>query len=283
MRSRPFPRCLTVGRWSALALLWIAVVSCVGSSEPVLIPTPQTRIPPAPPVQKPTEPPSMAVPAPQPPLSSALPAIRFTIQVGAFSTSDRAARLAARLQAAGVDAYCFVDDDQLYKVRFERFDSREAAWKRAMELQSRELIGTFYIVHPNPATDDVDPKFALRKRIVQTARRFIGVPYHWGGVSRVDGFDCSGLTMTVYRLNGLELPRSAYAQYRAGTPVNRDALEPGDLVFFVTNRSRRVSHVGIYSGRNRFVHAPGRGKRIRSSSLSNRYFKRRYKGARRYF
>jgi cell wall-associated NlpC family hydrolase len=89
--------------------------------------------------------------------------------------------------------------------------------------------------------------------------------------------------MTVYRLNGLELPRRAIAQYRTGEPVARQSLREGDLVFFATGRRGQVSHVGIYAGQGKFIHAPGRGKSIRTASLDNGYFRSRYKGARRYF
>ena len=88
--------------------------------------------------------------------------------------------------------------------------------------------------------------------------------------------------MTVYRLNGLELPRNSRSQYQTGRPVPRNALEKGDLVFFATGSRNRVSHVGIYSGRGQFIHAPGKGKTIRTASLSSRYFQERYAGARRY-
>ncbi len=224
-------------------------------------------------------------PAPAPlvvPEAPRLPTIQFTIQAGAFSTSDRAALYAERLEAAGLDAYYFIDTDGLYKVRFERFETREAALARALALQSRGLIEAFYIIHPVPGAHQADVRRNLQESIVETARRFLGIPYRWGGASVRDGFDCSGLTMTVYRLNGLELPRNAYSQYHAGTPVAGHALEPGDLVFFATGKSHRISHVGIYTGDGRFIHAPGRGKRIRTASLSNGYFKPRYKGARRY-
>ena len=70
--------------------------------------------------------------------------------------------------------------------------------------------------------------------------------------------------------------------FRTGNPVARRDIQQGDLVFFATGRSRRVSHVGIYSGGSHFIHAPGRGKSIRTASLENSYFRSRYKGARRY-
>ena len=214
---------------------------------------------------------------------SPLPAIQFTIQVGAFSTIGRAARYAEHMKSNGLDAYYFIDTDGLYKVRFERFDEKEAARERALALQARGLISDFFIIRPGPAGSRIDPHERLQESLVQTARRFIGIPYRWGGESASIGFDCSGLTMTVYRLNGLELPRNAYSQYHAGTPVKRNDLVPGDLVFFATGRSSRISHVGIYVGEERFIHAPGRGKRIRTAALSNGYFRPRYKGARRYY
>ena len=115
-----------------------------------------------------------------------------------------------------------------------------------------------------------------------TAERFIGVPYRWGGESTVDGFDCSGLTMVVYQLNGLDLPRTSAEQWRAGRPVDRDEMNRGDLVFFAT-RGGRVSHVGIYLGGDTFLHAPSRGNPIQTASLSSDYYRARYVGARAYF
>ncbi len=208
-----------------------------------------------------------------------LPTIAYTIQVGAFSTVERAARYAEHLAAAGLDAFHFIDRDGLSKVRFERFDSKAAARRRAQSLKARGLIEDFYIVRPGRTTG----RGAREEDLVRTARRFIGSPYRWGGTSARRGFDCSGLAMTVYRLNGYELPRSAAAQHGAGTPVARRDVRPGDLVFFATGRTGRVSHVGIYTGGGNFIHAPGRGKTIRTAALDNSYFRPRYKGARRYF
>jgi len=88
--------------------------------------------------------------------------------------------------------------------------------------------------------------------------------------------------MTAYHLNGLNLPRSSKEQYKAGVPVKGSQLLRGDLVFFASSRGQNVSHVGIYAGDNTFIHAPGRGKKVRIDLLSNRYFKSRYVGARTY-
>ncbi len=216
-------------------------------------------------------------------MSPSVPSIVYTIQVGAFSSAARAARLSEKLQQVGLDSYYFVDTDMYYKVRFERFDTKAVARQRALDLQQRGLIEVYYIVSPLSDSRRSNTAVNLQVKLVRTAHQFIGTPYRWGGVSAKTGFDCSGLTMTVFRLNGLHLPRSARSQFRAGRAVSKRALRQGDLVFFDTARRSRVSHVGIYIGGGRFVHAPGRGKDIRTADLNSSYFKRRYVGARRYF
>jgi len=264
--------------WSTLqlrlvsALLVITLASC--AAPVVLEPMPEhetSRIP-------------FSSPAPEPAIiRSQLASIQYTIQVGAFSTAERAAAYAAGLMRKGLDAYYFIDEDGLSKVRFERFETRQGARRRGSELQALGWIDDFFIAQPVLNRNQIDPQAALRNNLVQTAGRFIGTPYRWGGESARRGFDCSGLTMTVYRLNGLDLPRNSRAQFSSGTPIQRDDLQKGDLVFFATDGLKRVSHVGVYTGGGKFIHAPGQGKRIRVASLSNGYFNRRYMGARRYF
>ena len=221
----------------------------------------------------------------RPPISTQprLQRMGYTIQVGAFSNIDNAVRLTASLAQQGLDAYHFLHSSGLYKVRFENFRTKQAARGRAMDLQRRGIIDDFYIVEPNAyAADARDGNVHLREQIVRTAGRYIGVPYRWGGESPRTGFDCSGLTMVVYRLNGLDLPRSSRQQWKAGKRVDRNRLQKGDLVFFATRGGNRVSHVGIYTGGNKFLHAPGSGRRIRTSSLSSKYYRTRYVGARSY-
>ncbi len=211
--------------------------------------------------------------------------IGYAIQVGAFSNLDNAVRLSQSLENRGLDAYYFVHETGLYKVRFGNFPSKTAARRSAEDLLAKEIIEDFYIVGPEDYPKPSDRRKAqthLRNEIVRTANRFTGVPYRWGGTSSKHGFDCSGLSMVVYRLNGLNLPRSANGQWAVGSPVRRSHLSKADLVFFATRGRRKVSHVGIYVGGGNFIHAPGRGKRIRLDSLSNRYFRRRYVGGRTY-
>jgi cell wall-associated NlpC family hydrolase len=88
--------------------------------------------------------------------------------------------------------------------------------------------------------------------------------------------------MTVYQLNGLNLPRSSKAQWEAGISIDRDQLSQGDLVFFSTSGNGEVSHVGIYLGENNVIHAPGWGERIRIDSLEEKYYRRHFVGVRSY-
>ncbi|MGD9050835.1 MAG: NlpC/P60 family protein [Desulfobacterales bacterium] len=209
----------------------------------------------------------------------------YTIQVGAFANINNAVRLTANLQRQGLDAYHFLDTSGLYKVRFENFRSKTAARSRAESMQRMGIIESFYIVKPDAyaamrAGRKNNQQF--REKIVKTAKRYVGVPYRWGGESPRSGFDCSGFTMVVYRLNGLDLPRSSRQQWKVGRKIDRRQLQKGDLVFFATTGGSRVSHVGIYTGHNTFLHAPRRGSRIKTSSLSSQYFRSRYVGARSY-
>jgi cell wall-associated NlpC family hydrolase len=108
-----------------------------------------------------------------------------------------------------------------------------------------------------------------------------GVDYRRGGKSYQSGFDCSGLVAHVYReAYGLALPHNTQAQSELGDAITLSELEPGDLVFFNTQR-RPFSHVGIYLGEGRFIHAPKEGAVVRTESLHARYWATRFDGARR--
>lgn len=108
----------------------------------------------------------------------------------------------------------------------------------------------------------------------------LGVPYANGGNDPVEGFDCSGLVGYVYgAAAGLRLPRTTEALARTGTPVALADLNPGDLVFYDT-LGRADSHVGIYLGDHRFVHAPSSGGTVRVDDMRQRYWAERYSGAR---
>ena len=107
-----------------------------------------------------------------------------------------------------------------------------------------------------------------------------GIRYRYGGDSPATGFDCSGFVRYVFNQIGTLLPRSASDISQLGRKVDRDELQPGDLVFFNTLR-RPFSHVGIYLGDQRFIHSPSRGGQIEIVNMAERYWDRRYNGARR--
>ncbi len=117
--------------------------------------------------------------------------------------------------------------------------------------------------------------------VVVGALNMIGVRYRWGGDSPDSGLDCSGFVRYVFQDTlGLALPRRAEEMSRVGEKVRISDLKPGDLVFFNTMR-RTFSHVGIYIGDNKFVHSPSTGSTIRVDDLDDRYWEKRFNGARR--
>lgn len=121
----------------------------------------------------------------------------------------------------------------------------------------------------------------LRSDIVVRALAQIDIPYRYGGSTPAVGFDCSGLVRYVYgTVAGRELPRRSEEMGKVGDSITRSQLEPGDLVFFNT-LSRAYSHVAIYIGDGRFLHAPARGGKVRIEALDDRYWTNRFNGARR--
>jgi cell wall-associated NlpC family hydrolase len=111
--------------------------------------------------------------------------------------------------------------------------------------------------------------------VVGIAMRYLGVPYVWGGASP-SGFDCSGFVMYVFAQVGRSLPHNAAMQYSYGSPISRDQLAPGDLVFF-----NGLGHVGIYIGGGQFIHSPHTGDVVKISSLNESWYASTYYGARR--
>ena len=117
--------------------------------------------------------------------------------------------------------------------------------------------------------------------MVEQAMGLLGVPYRRGGSNEKTGFDCSGFVRHLYEKSvGQILPRRAVDQARATEVIERDELKPGDLVFFNTMR-RTFSHVGIYVGDGKFIHAPRAGKAVNIDDMRSAYWQKRFNGARR--
>lgn len=125
------------------------------------------------------------------------------------------------------------------------------------------------------------PARAERSEALLQALLSLGVDYRYGGNSPATGFDCSGLVAHVYKEAwGIRLPRDTKSQSQAGVPVSLAELRAGDLVFYDTLK-RPYSHVGIYLGDGKFVHAPKTGAQVRVESLKSAYWTQRFNGARR--
>jgi hypothetical protein len=210
-----------------------------------------------------------------------LPRIEYSVQVGAFASPDNAWRLVEALAGRGLEAFYFAGADGLHKVRFGSFASRELALRRAEALKQERIIDRYFVVSPDRAPSGRGGA-TLRRGVVRSATSFLGRPYRWGGSSTETGLDCSGLTMTAYRLNGLALPRASAEQFAFGEPVAPGGLQEADLVFFGDEGATMPTHVGLYVGEGRFIHAPRHGGVVRIDALANRHYQRRLLGGRSY-
>ena len=117
--------------------------------------------------------------------------------------------------------------------------------------------------------------------VVETAKKYLGIPYVYGG-SSPSGFDCSGLVQYVFRELGVSINRVAADQTAHGTPISKENLQPGDVVFFHnTARYSTINHVGIYVGDGNFIHAPQTGDVVKITTLDSGYYARTFVAARR--
>lgn len=147
-----------------------------------------------------------------------------------------------------------------------------------------ELAEAAKAVEPPPPAGDSAPEAPkadepLKDRLLRVAQRMLSVPYRFGGTT-LWGLDCSGFVQKAFAFLNRELPRSAREQFREGAAVEKANLSPGDLVFFRTY-AKYPSHVGIYLGDNRFVHASSRDRKVTIESLETPYYVKRYIGAKR--
>lgn len=121
----------------------------------------------------------------------------------------------------------------------------------------------------------------IGKKVAKVASNMVGVKYRYGGNTPRRGFDCSGLVQYSYQRAGIRVPRNTRLQRLHSFRISYRQLRKGDLLFF-NQLGRRASHVGIYVGNNRFIHAPSSGKRIRVSILTKAYWQRHLESIRRF-
>ncbi|MDN4592972.1 C40 family peptidase [Polycladomyces subterraneus] len=135
---------------------------------------------------------------------------------------------------------------------------------------------------PSQPANPTNSTASLADRIIQTGEKYLGTPYKYGAPSgQTRYFDCSLFVQTVFKENGINLPRSSREQALVGTYVPRDQLQKGDLVFFTAGRSDgKIGHVGIYAGNNKILHTYGPGG-VRYDSMSTPWLDKTYVTARR--
>lgn len=142
---------------------------------------------------------------------------------------------------------------------------------RTVERPATGGVGELITRHETPAK-----RLSVGEQAAVVAVRQLGVPYRYGG-STTDGFDCSGLVQYAYAKAGRAIPRTTRAQWRSLQPVAVQNLRVGDLLFF--DIDGKVSHVGLYLGSRRFVHAPSTGREVTIEELDSRYYRKTFVGA----
>jgi cell wall-associated NlpC family hydrolase len=178
-------------------------------------------------------------------------------------------RVAAAALCAAV--FCTSQARAQLSVGSVKIDTDGAAWSSAT---ARTILAAIGATRTRSAS-----------RVLPTAERYLGVPYRWGGTSPRTGFDCSGFVQYVFAKHGTRLPRTSREMASSGQRVRPkwSALEPGDLVLFA-EPDERISHVAIYAGNRRIIHASSSGRRVRYDALDTkrgRWFTRRIVAARR--
>jgi len=218
------------------------------------------------------------------------------------------------VRAAMPETYTVREDDTLYDIA-RKFGMSTGELAARNDLDSDRLVPGQVLALHDPAGEDPEPAAAggspvaamapvvtedelreaakpmkaaadnqaeaPRDRLIRVAKKLLSTPYVWGGAS-LTGMDCSGFVWKVFSMLNHDLPRSAREQFQVGREVGKDELNIGDLVFFRTY-AKHPSHVGIYLGDNRFIHASSGSRQVRITSMDHPYYLKRYIGAKRLF
>lgn len=207
----------------------------------------------------------------------------FLAGSGAFALADTATNVQAAPVTAAVPAATTADEAAAEPASTQTppVDSPDVAeWTAQLirEQQAAQAAPAHHEAHGlgKFASHILARTTAIARTLTRDALRFLGTPYVFGGTS-TSGFDCSGYVQHVFAMLGINIPRTADAQYYAGTRI-KGGMKPGDLVFFQTYEPG-PSHVGIYLGNGKFVHASSHGVMV--SNLSDSYWSSRYLGAKR--
>jgi cell wall-associated NlpC family hydrolase len=194
------------------------------------------------------------------------------LEAGSNGTERVAASLVADTYKKGVGSAALREEDrQAYEMkRVVRESARGKQDAQHYLLASRSAQLARYAQQE---------KAKLGQKVAQQAIKFVGTPYVWGGTNP-HGFDCSGFTQYVYSQNGVAVPRNSYEQFNVGKEIHKNELQPGDLVFFTTY-APGPSHLGIYIGDGKFVHALNQEAGVTTSTLDADYYRDRFLGAKR--
>lgn len=188
----------------------------------------------------------------------------------------------------GEQAYIIGFNNQWYKViydshigyiRSDYLDLTEIPYENADSKKDPLFFVDGKSTGISPSAAALKGESNLASKIISKAKTYLGVPYVWGGTSP-SGFDCSGLVQYVFQQYGISLPRTTTEQVKVGTYVSKNDLRPGDLVFLKNTYRQGVSHVGIYVGDGKMIHASS-SKGVVISSLSTSYYTEHYHSARR--
>lgn len=223
---------------------------------------------------------------------SEIKAVGYTIQAGAFRELARAERFTEKLRGLKLEAAYFKKENGFFAVVFGNFSKWEAAAQNAKRLKGERLIDEYYVIKPrqmshpftnfSSASAHYKPYDAERGRLAaRTAERFTGIQYKYGGNNVAEGLDCSAFVKSVYYLIGVNIPRTSQEQFNTGLEIDKNELKEGDLLFFGKG-GKQISHVGMYIGDGRFIHAPRRGEPIQTTAVDDEKYVQKYVGSRRY-